>query len=61
MPSSRVIAAIAALAAAITPAPAQDWPTRPVTMILPFAAGGPLDGIGRFWPRGWAMSSANRW
>ena len=47
MPSSRVIAAIAALAAAITPAPAQDWPTRPVTMILPFAAGGPLDGIGR--------------
>ena len=47
VPSSRVIAAIAALAAAITPAPAQDWPTRPVTMILPFAAGGPLDGIGR--------------
>ena len=47
MSSSRVIAAIAALAAAITPAPAQDWPTRPVTMILPFAAGGPLDGIGR--------------
>jgi tripartite-type tricarboxylate transporter receptor subunit TctC len=47
MPSSRVIAAIAAFVAAITPAPAQDWPTRPVTMVLPFAAGGPLDGIGR--------------
>ena len=45
MPSIRIIAAVAALAAAITPAPAQDWPTRPVTMILPFAAGGPLDGI----------------
>src|SRR5262245_54051686 len=43
----RIIAAIAALAAAVTSAPAQEWPTRPVTMILPFAAGGPLDGIGR--------------
>jgi tripartite-type tricarboxylate transporter receptor subunit TctC len=28
-------------------AQAQEWPTRPVTMVIPFAAGGPQDGIGR--------------
>src|SRR5712691_4952204 len=28
-------------------APAQDWPTRPVTMVVPFAAGGPVDLVGR--------------
>jgi tripartite-type tricarboxylate transporter receptor subunit TctC len=28
-------------------AAAQDYPTRPVTMIIPFAAGGPQDTIGR--------------
>jgi tripartite-type tricarboxylate transporter receptor subunit TctC len=28
-------------------ASAQDWPTRPVTMIIPFAAGGPTDVLGR--------------
>jgi tripartite-type tricarboxylate transporter receptor subunit TctC len=26
---------------------AQEWPTRQVTMVIPFAAGGPQDGIGR--------------
>src|SRR5262249_4957404 len=26
---------------------AQDWPTRPVTMVIPFAAGGALDILGR--------------
>src|SRR5918996_2131327 len=26
---------------------AQEWPTRPVTMIVPFAAGGPQDTISR--------------
>jgi tripartite-type tricarboxylate transporter receptor subunit TctC len=29
------------------PASAQDWPTRPVTMVVPFAAGGPVDVLGR--------------
>jgi tripartite-type tricarboxylate transporter receptor subunit TctC len=29
------------------PAPAQDWPTRPLTMVVPFAAGGPADTVGR--------------
>src|SRR5258708_38764135 len=28
-------------------ATAQDWPTRPLTMIIPFAAGGPSDVTGR--------------
>ena len=26
---------------------AQDWPTRPLTMVVPFAAGGPVDVLGR--------------
>ena len=26
---------------------AQNWPTRPITMIVPYAAGGPVDTVGR--------------
>ena len=29
------------------PARSQDWPIRPVTMVVPFAAGGPTDVLGR--------------
>jgi hypothetical protein len=47
MPSIRIIVAFATLVIAITPARAQEWPTRPVTMVVPFAAGGPLDVVGR--------------
>jgi tripartite-type tricarboxylate transporter receptor subunit TctC len=40
--------AFGAMLAFIGPAGAQqDWPTRPVTMVIPFAAGGPTDVLGR--------------
>src|ERR1700694_2464145 len=29
------------------PAPAEEWPTRPLTMVAPFAAGGSTDAIAR--------------
>jgi tripartite-type tricarboxylate transporter receptor subunit TctC len=40
-------AAFAALLAIGGAAGAQDYPTRPVTMVIPFAAGGPTDVLGR--------------
>lgn len=33
-------------------ASAQDWPSRPVTMIVPYAAGGPVDTVGRIMAQG---------
>lgn len=38
--------ALAAMAG-IAPAAAQTFPARPITMIIPFAAGGPTDVVGR--------------
>ena len=41
------LAAAFSLVVSCAPAVAQDWPTRPVTMIVPYAAGGPVDTVGR--------------
>ena len=41
------VGALACAGAAQAQAPSQDWPTRPVTMVVPFAAGGPVDVLGR--------------
>jgi putative tricarboxylic transport membrane protein len=38
-----IIAAAAALPLLTASAAAQDWPTRPITLIVPFAAGGGVD------------------
>jgi len=41
------ISVVAAVAAFVVPASAQDYPTRPITLINPYSAGGPADLIGR--------------
>jgi len=43
----RLLAALAATMSFALPANAQDFPTRSMTMIIPFAAGGPTDILGR--------------
>ncbi|AQV97462.1 3-carboxy-cis,cis-muconate cycloisomerase [Cupriavidus necator] len=40
-------ALVLATAAAATPASAQAWPNKPITWIVPFAAGGPTDALAR--------------
>src|SRR5262245_20149180 len=45
MNSSIMVAAVATLIAGIGGAQAQGYPSRPITMIAPFPAGGPSDGV----------------
>src|SRR5262245_6653184 len=40
--------AVVAAAACLTPAAAQDYPSRSVKIIVPFGAGGPADVFARF-------------
>jgi len=50
---SRTPLAAALIGLAVTGnALAQDWPTRPVTMVVPYAAGGPVDTVGRIMAQG---------
>jgi tripartite-type tricarboxylate transporter receptor subunit TctC len=41
------ILALAAVAAAAAPALAETWPQRPISFIVPFAAGGGTDAFAR--------------
>ena len=43
----KLCAAMVAMLLAATASAAQDFPTRPMTMVIPFAAGGPTDLLGR--------------
>jgi tripartite-type tricarboxylate transporter receptor subunit TctC len=41
------VATLVSLTTAIASASGSEWPTRPVTMVVPFSAGGPLDAVAR--------------
>jgi tripartite-type tricarboxylate transporter receptor subunit TctC len=45
--SARLIAALAAFAAFMGAAQADDYPTRPISLIVPYPAGGGVDTVGR--------------
>jgi tripartite-type tricarboxylate transporter receptor subunit TctC len=59
-----VAAVVVGILTPIAPALAQDWPTRPVTMIVPFAAGGlPIRSDGSWlhaFPSFWASRSSSK-
>ena len=44
---TRIALTVGIVLALVGGAGAQDWPARPVTMVVPFAAGGPVDVGGR--------------
>src|SRR5262245_43708055 len=42
-----ILAVGTVLLASTAAAPAQEYPSRPITMVVPFPAGGPLDAVAR--------------
>jgi tripartite-type tricarboxylate transporter receptor subunit TctC len=52
--------ALAALTAFAAPAPAQEYPTRPIKIIAPFGAGGPGDVFSRQLAQYLSGSSSSR-
>ncbi len=48
LPVRKLALAVVAAAACLTPAAAQDYPSRSVRIIVPFGAGGPADVYARF-------------
>ena len=45
------LAAAAVMAVILSGQARADWPDRPITIIVPFAAGGTTDLLGRCWQR----------
>ncbi len=47
MQQLRIMTCVLVVIAGLAPAAAQNWPTRPLTMVVPFAAGAASDIVGR--------------
>lgn len=43
----RILGALIAIASCVQPTAAQEWPNRPLTLVVPFAAGGGIDATAR--------------
>jgi tripartite-type tricarboxylate transporter receptor subunit TctC len=52
----KLLVAAAAALTIVTSAASQDYPSRPVTMVVPFAAGGPTDVVARILAEGMRAS-----
>jgi tripartite-type tricarboxylate transporter receptor subunit TctC len=44
---AKIVVAVTGIVTTIAPAIAQNWPTRPLTIVYPFAAGSAGDVLGR--------------